>query len=81
MTDVARVVGDHRWNRVATYRAYRLDRAGRLTRAAKVFEATDDDTAIVRARALMGDADDLEIWEGSRLVGPTRVSEDIREQP
>lgn len=35
-----------RRNRVATYRAYRIDDEGRVTEAASVFEAPDDATAI-----------------------------------
>jgi hypothetical protein len=34
-----------------------------------VFEAPDDATAIARARALMGNRDRFEIWDGSRQVG------------
>jgi hypothetical protein len=55
--------------RVATYRAYRIDDAGRISETAIVFEAPDDVTAIARARALLGDRDKFEIWEGSRQVG------------
>jgi hypothetical protein len=61
MTDVDDVFVVHPRNRVATYRAYRLDNAGRMTGAAKVFEAPDDVTAIARACAQMGNGDQLEI--------------------
>jgi hypothetical protein len=55
--------------RIATYRAYRIDDAGRISETAIVFEAPDDVTAIARARALLGDRDKFEIREGSRQVG------------
>jgi hypothetical protein len=61
-------VDSHRRRRVVTYRAYRIDDAGRATEAASVFEAPDDDTAIIRARALMGNCGRLEIWQKSRQV-------------
>jgi hypothetical protein len=70
----------HARGRVATYRAYRLDKAGRVLEAARVFEAPDDVTAMVRAHALMGDRDQVEIWEGSRQVGPTLAAGDIIER-
>ncbi len=80
MTGVDEFVVVHPRNRVVTYRAYRLDNAGRMTGAAKVFEAPDDVTAIARARALMGNGDQLEIWEGSRQIGrATLVPGDIDE--
>ena len=71
MTDVDGDAGIHPRKRVATYRAYHLDREGRITKPALVFEAPDDITATTRARALVGDGDQLEIWEGSRQVGQT----------
>jgi hypothetical protein len=55
--------------RIATYRAYRIDDASRISETAIVFEAPDDVTAIARARALLGDRDKFEIREGSRQVG------------
>jgi DNA-binding transcriptional regulator/RsmH inhibitor MraZ len=61
-------------NRVATYRAYRIDDAGRVTEAASVFEAPDDATALARARALMGNRGRFEIWERSRLVGLIKLN-------
>ena len=70
MTDVGGDVGIHCRNRVATYRVYHLDRAGRVTRPAWLIEAPDDITAIARARTLMDDGDHVEIWEGSRQVTP-----------
>jgi hypothetical protein len=69
MNGIDNDVGVHPRNRVATYRAYRLDTTGRMTGAARVFEAPDDITANARARALMGNSDQLEIWEGARRVG------------
>ena len=60
-------------NRVATYRAYRIDDAGRVTEAASVFEAPDDATAIARARALVGNRGRFEIWERSRQVGLVKL--------
>ena len=60
-------------NRIATYRAYRIDDAGRVTEAASVFEAPDDATAIARARALMGNRGRFEIWERSRQVGLVKL--------
>jgi hypothetical protein len=71
MTDIHGDAGIHPRKRVATYRAYHLDAAGRITKPALVFEAPDDITATARARALAGGEDQLEIWEGSRQVGPT----------
>ena len=65
--------GVHPRNRVATYRAYRIDDAGRVTEAASVFEAPDDATAIARARALMGNRGRFEIWERSRQVGLVKL--------
>jgi hypothetical protein len=70
MSDVDGDVGVHFRNHVATYRVYHLDRAGHVTRPAWVIEAPDDITAIARARTLMDDGDQLEIWEGSRQVSP-----------
>jgi DNA-binding transcriptional regulator/RsmH inhibitor MraZ len=75
MTDVDGDAGIHPRKRVATYRAYHLDTAGRITKPALVFEAPDDMTAIARARALIGDGDQLEIWEGSRQVGRAHAPE------
>jgi hypothetical protein len=60
--------------RVVTYRAYRVDDAGRVTEAASVFEAPDDATAISRARALMGNRGRFEIWERSRQVGLVKLT-------
>jgi hypothetical protein len=70
MTNVDGDVGVPCRNHVATYRVYHLDAAGRVTRPAWVIEAPDDITAITRARTLMSDGDQLEIWEGSRQVSP-----------
>jgi hypothetical protein len=50
--------------RVATYRAYRIDDASRISETAIVFEAPDDVTATARARALLGDRDKFEIRGG-----------------
>lgn len=70
--------GHYPRRRVATYRAYRIDDAGLIAETATVFEAPDDDTAIARARALMGNSDRSEIWEGARQVGvATLVPEDV----
>ena len=78
MTEVDRV-GVHPRTGVATYRVFRLDKAGHMTGAARVFEAPDDVTAIARARALMGNRHPLVIWEGTRLVGPSIVPEHANE--
>jgi hypothetical protein len=48
--------------------ASKIDDAGRVTEAASVFEAPDDATAIIRARALIGNCGRIEIWEKSRQV-------------
>jgi DNA-binding transcriptional regulator/RsmH inhibitor MraZ len=69
MTNVDAEVGVHPRNRAATYRAYHLDNAGRITMPGLVFEASDDVTAITRAHALMGGGNRLEIWKGSRRIG------------
>ena len=66
--DVARV---HSHRRVATYRVQFLDATGQIARPTIMFEASDDFTAIDRAHALVGDTDHIDIWEGSRRVGPT----------
>ena len=79
MTDLDGAVCFHPRNGVATYRAYRLDEAGRVAEPPKVFEAPDDATAVIRARALMGGEAQVEIWEGARLVGPTLVPEQTNE--
>jgi hypothetical protein len=44
-------VGVRLRNRVATYRAYRINDAGQVTEVATVFEAPDDATAIAGPRA------------------------------
>ena len=80
MTDADSGVG-YRPRRVATYRAYRLDKAAPNVEAPRVlvFEAPDDATAIVRARALIGD-DEFELREASRQVAlATLVPGDFNE--
>jgi hypothetical protein len=76
------IIGNHPRGRVATYRAYRIDDTGRIAEMATVFEAPDDVTAITRSRALMGNRDQFEIWEGSRRIGlATLVPENIDAGP
>ena len=65
---VARV---HSRRAVATYRVHLQDQSGCIEWPAVVFEAADDFTAVARARALVGDQRHIEIWQGSRRVGPT----------
>src|SRR5215471_16200900 len=52
--DAERDVGAESRCRVATYRAYILDGGGRMVRPAVVFEAVGDESALARARALVG---------------------------
>ena len=80
MTEVDGEVDVHPRNCAATYRAYHLDKAGRITTPAVVFEASDDLTAVTRAHALMGAGDQVEIWEGSRRVVATLLPEGIDER-
>jgi hypothetical protein len=68
MSVIDEEVDSHPRSRVVTYRSYKIDDAGRVTEAANVFEAPDDATAIIRARALMGKCGRLEIWKKSRQV-------------
>ena len=79
MTEVDGEVDVHPRNRAATYRAYHLDKAGRITAPGLVFEASDDLTAVTRGHALMGGGDHIEIWEGSRRVVATLLPDDIDE--
>jgi len=80
MTDLDGDVGIHPRARVATYRAYRLDKAGGIAAVARVFEAPNDITAIARACSLIGDEDQLEIWQGSRRVLPALAPGNINER-
>jgi hypothetical protein len=59
--------------RVATYRAYRIDDASRISETAIVFEAPDDVTATARARALLGDRDKFEIRGGRGKLRSLRL--------
>ena len=68
MTGIDEHVGVYPRHRVATYRAYRTDRMGRRSGVARLFEATDDVTAVVRAGRLMGHDDKYEIWQGARQL-------------
>ena len=49
------------------YRVYYLDRGAHITRHPEVIECESDQQAIERARELF-DGQDLEIWDGARLV-------------
>lgn len=51
---------------LATYRLYRLDKAGRIEFADWI-EADDDAAAAAAARKRLGD-DRFEIWQGGRLL-------------
>jgi hypothetical protein len=68
--DAAHGVGVHSRRQVATYRAYALDKAGRIVRPALIFEAAGDDAALARARALAGGDAHIEVWQGSRRIDP-----------
>ena len=50
-----------------SYRLYCLDGTGRISGAAELIEAPDDDQAVAAARALAKPAR-CEIWLGRRLV-------------
>ncbi|ACB24232.1 hypothetical protein ABID82_004985 [Methylobacterium sp. PvP062] len=54
-------------HRSRAYRAFRLDRAGRV-RAAEILSAEDDTQARRRARAMVG-RDAIELWERTRFLG------------
>ena len=68
--DRAPGVGLHFRNRIATYRAYRFDKDGRITRPAVVFEAAGDGAALARARALTDSDVQIEVWKGNRRIYP-----------
>jgi hypothetical protein len=74
MTDVAEDtapgVSLHSRNRIATYRAYRFDKDGRIARPAVVFEAASDGAALARTRALTDSDDQIEVWKGNRRIYP-----------
>jgi hypothetical protein len=71
MVDAGEDARVHALRAPATYRVHLLDQSRRIERPTLVFEAADDFTAVARARALVGDQRHIEIWQGSRLVGPT----------
>ena len=50
-----------------SYRLYCLDGAGRITGAAELIEASDNEVAIAAARALRKPSK-CEVWLGRRLV-------------
>ncbi|MEH3062896.1 MAG: hypothetical protein PGN33_09060 [Methylobacterium radiotolerans] len=54
-------------HRSRAYRAFRLDRAGRV-RAAEILSAEDDTQARRRARAMVGRGA-IELWERTRFLG------------
>jgi hypothetical protein len=54
-------------HRSRAYRAFRLDRAGRVY-SAEIVAAEDDSQARRRARALVG-RDAIELWERTRFLG------------
>ncbi|MEE7506524.1 hypothetical protein [Methylobacterium mesophilicum] len=54
-------------HRSRAYRAFRLDRAGRVC-AAEILSAADDTQARRRARALVG-RDAIELWDRTRFLG------------
>ena len=50
-----------------SYKLYRLDSAGQIASAPEVFDAADDDAALVIAAERRGHGS-AELWEGRRLV-------------
>lgn len=55
-------------DRMASYRLYCLDGAGRIS-LADWFDAPSDDEALKQARILKQGAVRCEVWQGNRLVG------------
>ena len=51
---------------MSDYRAYILDRDGRI-QSAKPFACDDDDAAIAAAKQLV-DGHDVELWQGARKI-------------
>jgi hypothetical protein len=49
------------------YRAYRVGKDGRILGVPDVISCNDDGEAIEQAQSLIG-SDDIELWEGARLV-------------
>jgi hypothetical protein len=50
-----------------SYRAYEIDENGKIWRAPHVVQAETDDDAIRQTKSVLN-ADDIEIWEGARMV-------------
>lgn len=57
--------------KLANYRFYRLDGAGKIS-AADWIEADHDQGAVAQAQARMG-AGSYELWDGERLVARSRA--------
>jgi hypothetical protein len=68
--DTAPGIGLHSRNRIATYRAYRFHKDGRIARPAVIFEAAGDGAALARARALTDSDVQIEVWKGNRRIYP-----------
>jgi hypothetical protein len=49
------------------YRAYQMDKEGRVIGLPDIITRDDDETAIKRAK-LLGNGDQVEVWHGDRLV-------------
>ena len=59
------------WGRdrsVASYRIYRVEPGGRL-QLGEAFTASDDQSAVERARSLHDAQREAELWAGGRLIG------------
>jgi hypothetical protein len=52
---------------VQTYRLYAVNAEGRIDQPPQVIEASDDDKAVEKARALLNGRD-VELWQDERLV-------------
>jgi hypothetical protein len=52
---------------MGTYRLVAVDRDGPLLRDPQTFTALNDDDAVAKAKNLIRD-DDIELWDGERLV-------------
>ena len=52
---------------MGSYRAYLLDKDGRIHQPPKVIEANDDSEAAQAAQQLV-DGHDVELWEGQRRI-------------
>ena len=58
-----------------SYRAYLLDKSGRIANPSKIIQADDDAKAIEIAKQLV-DGHDVEVWDGQRRI--TKLTHDAK---